>query len=41
MERLAERDDRLDVLVIRVDLAGIPQSYDLTIRSVGSDGLTR
>ena len=41
MERLAERDDRLDVLVIRVDLSGIPQSYDLTIRLVGSDGLSR
>ncbi|WP_247731065.1 hypothetical protein [Halovivax limisalsi] len=34
MERLAARDAKLDVLVIRVDLASIPQSYDLTIRSI-------
>ncbi|WP_290816063.1 hypothetical protein [Halovivax sp.] len=40
MERLAERGPRLDVLVIRVDLSGAPQSYDLTIRSVARDGLS-
>ena len=39
MVRLAERGPRLDVLVIRVDLSGIPQEYDLTIRSVADGGL--
>ncbi len=39
MERLAARDEKLDVLVIRVDLSGIPQSYDLTIRSLDETGL--
>ena len=35
MEKLAaETDDSLDVLIVRVDLEGIPQSYGLSIRSI-------
>ncbi|WP_254861865.1 hypothetical protein [Halovivax gelatinilyticus] len=40
MQRLAERDEKLDVIIVRVDLAEIPQSYDLTIRSIGETGLS-
>ncbi|AGB15237.1 hypothetical protein Halru_0610 [Halovivax ruber XH-70] len=40
MVRLAERDTKLDVLLVRVDLSGVPQSYDLTIRSVDDGGLS-
>lgn len=38
MLRLADRDDKLDVLLVRVDLSAIPQAYDLTIRSIGEVG---
>lgn len=38
MAALADRGPRVDVLVIRVDLSGVPQTYDLSIRSVARDG---
>lgn len=38
MVRVAERGPRVDALVIRVDLSGVPRSYGLSIRSVSLDG---